>query len=99
MPKPRAVDALLSANLERLRSLPWKELDQQETRREEAIGSDGRAYTVTAYSFWDMEPWASGMYVIVKVRPKRGLRRLIAYKTSDVLLVPADLHRDPASKT
>jgi hypothetical protein len=27
--------------------------------------------------FWDMEEWASGMYVIVRVRPGRGWRRFL----------------------
>jgi hypothetical protein len=94
VPRPREVTELLTANLDRLRSLPWDELDSYGTRRSEVAGASGRRYTVTTYTFWDMEPWASGMYVIVKVRPRRGWRRFLAYKESDVLLVPSELHRD-----
>jgi len=35
--------------------------------------------------FWGGEPVVSTAYVFVKVRPKRGWRRLFAYKASDVL--------------
>lgn len=94
MPRPKEVAELLSVNLDQLRSLPWDELDSYGKQVNEVAGSSGRRYTVTTYTFWDMEAWASGMYVIVKVRPKRGWRRLLAYKASDVLLVPPELHRD-----
>ena len=99
MARPAEVTELLTTNLERLRALTWDELDSYGKRRHEVAGPSGRRYEVTTNTFWDMEEWASGMYVIVKVRPRRGLRRAFAYKISDVLLVPSELHRDkrPAS--
>jgi hypothetical protein len=85
---------VLTDSLSRLRSLSWDELDVYGKHTEEVTTPSGRQFEVVTMTFWDMERWASGMYLIAKARPRRGWRRVHAYKESDVLIVPASLHRD-----
>jgi hypothetical protein len=49
-----------------------------------------RRFRVKSYAFWDMDEWASGMYVIVKVRPVAGWRRFWAYKAVETRGGPGD---------
>jgi hypothetical protein len=63
------------AKAKEIASLSWEELDAYGKRTEEVLTPTGRRLRVTSNVFWDMEEWASRMYVIVKVRPGRGWRR------------------------
>ena len=58
-------------------SLSWEELDAYGKRTEEVVTPTGRQLRVKSIAFCDMEEWASGMYVIVRVRPGRGWRRFL----------------------
>lgn len=91
--RSREVAELLTVNLDRLCSLPLDELDSCGKSHNEVTGASGRRYTVTTDMFWGGEPAFSTAYVFVKVRPRRGWRRLFAYKASDVLLAPASVRR------
>lgn len=70
---------LARAKLRELESLSWDELDAYVERVEETPSESGRRFRVKSYTFWDMEPWESDMYVKVKVYAPRGLRRLWPY--------------------
>ena len=65
------------AKAKEIASLSWEKLDAYGKRTEEVITPTGRRLRVKSYVFWDMEEWASGMYVIVRVRPGRGWRRFL----------------------
>jgi hypothetical protein len=60
-------------------SLSWEELDAYGQQVEEVVTATGQRFRVTSQAFWDMEEWDSTMYVIVKVYPARGWRRLWGY--------------------
>jgi hypothetical protein len=65
------------ARAKEIASLSWEELDAYGKRTEEVVTPSGRQLRVKSIAFWDMEAWASGMYVIVRVRPGRGWRRFV----------------------
>lgn len=65
---------LAKAKAEEVASLTWEELDAYGTREEIVETASGR-FRVKTTVFWDMEEWASGMYIITKVYPERGWRR------------------------
>jgi hypothetical protein len=69
------------------------ELDSYGEHREAVVSASGEHLQIESQAFWDMEPWASMMYVIVKVRPTRRWRRFWPYKESTTVLVSADEHR------
>ena len=71
---------LARATAEEIAAASWEELDAQEKRVRHVVTPSGRSFRVTSNVFWDMEPWASGMYVIVKAAPRRGWRRFWPYK-------------------
>jgi hypothetical protein len=60
-------------------AMSWEELDAYGERIEEVTTPSGQRFRVKSIAFWDMEAWASAMYVIVKVYPSRGLRRFLGY--------------------
>ena len=66
---------LARAKAKEIASLSWEELDVYGKRLEEVVTPLGRQLRVKSHVFWDTEEWASGMYVIVRVRPGRGWRR------------------------
>jgi hypothetical protein len=65
------------AKAKEIASLSWEELDAYGKRTEEVVTPRGRQLRVKSIAFWDMEEWASGMYVIVRVRPGKGWRRFV----------------------
>jgi len=65
------------AKAKEIASLSWEELDVYGHRTEDVVTPTGRKLRVTSNAFWDSEKWASGMYVIVRVRPGRGWRRFV----------------------
>jgi len=60
---------LAQARANEIASLSWEQLDAYGKQTEDVMTPGGRRYRVKAHVFWDMEEWASGMYVIVKVYP------------------------------
>jgi len=60
--------------------LSWDELDAYGERVETVVGPDGRIYRVKSRAFWDMDAWASGMNIHVRVYAAAGLRRMWRYK-------------------
>jgi hypothetical protein len=75
--------ALIRPRIDRWTSASWEELDRLEGGgevEEEAVAPSGKRYRVRTYAFWDMEPWESGMYVIVKVYGRSGWRKRWPYK-------------------
>jgi hypothetical protein len=85
--------SLAKARLEKLSARSMQELDAYGERRDLVTSASGAHLRVESTAFWDMEAWASMMYVIVKVRPSRGWRRFWPYKASTTLLVSAEDHR------
>jgi hypothetical protein len=71
---------VLRAKLEEMDALTWGELDRYGTRIESLTSSSGRRFRVKSYTFWDMEPWSSDLYVIAKAYATRGWRRIWPYK-------------------
>jgi len=91
------VSAIIDDRLRRLQALSWGELDSFPRRDELIVGESGRRYRVRMWTFWDMEPWQSGLYLVVKVRPQRGPRRLFAYRAAVVRGGPDDPIPPPPS--
>ena len=65
------------AKAKEIASLSWEELDAYGKRTEEVVTPIGRRLRIKSHVFWDMEEWASGIYVIVRVRPGKGWRRFL----------------------
>ncbi|MFL5920942.1 MAG: hypothetical protein ACJ75Q_14315 [Gaiellaceae bacterium] len=65
------------AKAKEIASLSWDELDAYGKRSEEVVTPSGRQLRVKSIAFWDMEESASGMYVVVRVRPGKGWRRFV----------------------
>ena len=65
------------AKAKEIASLSWAELDAYGKRAEEVVTPTGPRFRMRSVPFWDMEEWASSIYVIVRVRPGRGWRRFI----------------------
>ena len=65
------------AKAKEIATLSWEELDAYGKRTEEVLTPMGRRLRVKSDVFWDMDEWDSGMYVVVRVRPGRGWRRLL----------------------
>jgi hypothetical protein len=70
---------IAQAKAKEIASLSWEELDAYGKREEVVLSPTGRRLRVKSVAFWDMEEWASGIYVIVKVYPTRGWRRIWGY--------------------
>lgn len=64
-----------------LAELPLRQLDSYGSRRETLRAVSGKRYVVRSVAYWDAEPWESGLYIIVKVRPTKGWwRRIWPYR-------------------
>jgi hypothetical protein len=83
--------ALAASKAEAVAALSWEELDAYDQTVEEVVGSSGTQYRLSTFVFWDMEPWASGMYVVVKAAPTGGWRRYWPFKAVEVRGGPDDL--------
>jgi hypothetical protein len=70
---------LAEGKAKEIAALSWEELDAYDKREEEVVAASGQRFRVTSQTFWDMEDWASMMYVIVKVYPPHGWRRFWGY--------------------
>jgi hypothetical protein len=73
-------EALARVRADEIAARSWGELDAFGNRSEDVVTSSGGRFRVVSHVFWDMEPWESDMYVIVKVAPERGWRRFWPYK-------------------
>ena len=82
---------LAGSKAEALAALSWEELDAYDGLVEEVVGPSGERYRLSTSVFWDMDPRASGMYVIVKAAPTRGWRRYWPIKAVEVRGGPDDL--------
>jgi hypothetical protein len=89
--------ALAGSKAEAVAALSWEELDAYDQTVEEVVGPSGTQYRLSTSVFWDMEPWASGMYVIVKAAPTRGWRRFWPFKAVEVRGGPDDLVPEKAT--
>jgi hypothetical protein len=83
--------AIAQQKAEEVAALSWDELDAFGKTVDEAVGPSGQRYRLTTFVFWDMEEWASDMYVIVKAAPTRGWRRYWPFKAVEVRGGPDDL--------
>jgi hypothetical protein len=83
--------ALAGSKAEAVAALSWEELDAYDQTVEEVVGPSGERYRLLTTVFWDMEEWASGMYIIVKAAPTRGWRRYWPFKAVEVRGGPNDL--------
>ncbi len=90
--------AILRDKVEAIAALSWEELDAYGSRVEEVVASSGRRFRIKSWAFWDMEAWRSGMYVIAKARPTKGLRRFWSYKDVRVRGGPDDPVPAPPSQ-
>jgi len=82
---------LARAKAKALAVLSWEELDAYGQRVEEVVAPSGRRFRLTANVFWDMEPWVSGINIIVKAAPMRGWRRFWSQKAVETRGGPDDL--------
>ena len=67
-----------------------RELDAYGKRDEQVVGKSGCVFRVRSHAFWDMDEWASGIQVNVKVYALRGLRSVWPYKASATRGGPSD---------
>jgi hypothetical protein len=88
---PNEGRTLAGAKADAVAALSWDELDAYDQPVEEVVGPSGERYRLSTNVFWDMEPWASGMYVIVKASPMRGWRRYWPFKAVEIRGGPDDL--------
>jgi hypothetical protein len=72
--------ALADAKADEVARLSWEELDTYGERTEQSTAPSGRVFRISSRAYWDMEPWASGIEIIVKVSPPSGVRRFWRYK-------------------
>jgi hypothetical protein len=61
-------------------ALSWEELDAYGKREETVTAPSGATLRVKSQAYWDMEEWNSGLDIVVKVYPTKGLRRFWPYK-------------------
>jgi hypothetical protein len=61
-------------------ALSWEQLDAYGEREETIDAPIGDAFRVKSRAYWDMEDWASGMNISVKVYAPSGVRRIWGYK-------------------
>lgn len=71
---------LADQKADEIAALSWEELDAYGVQEESITTSSGSSFHVKSRTFWDMEEWASGMEIDVKVYPRRGVRRLLGFK-------------------
>ena len=72
--------ALADAKADQIARLSSQELDNYGERTEQSTGPSGRVFRLRSRAYWDMEPWASGVEIIVKANPANGIRRIWGYK-------------------
>ncbi len=72
--------------LQELEGWGWDPLsDLAESRIDKVVqGPSGLRYRLRAYTFWDMEEWASDLYIKVRVDPPAGWRRLWGYRLTGI---------------
>jgi hypothetical protein len=63
-----------------MEALSWEELDAYGERQETVTAPSGATFRVKSLAYWDMEEWNSGLDIVVKVYPSKGLRRFWPYK-------------------
>jgi hypothetical protein len=71
--------ALAEAKADEVAALPWDALAAYGEREETVETATGR-FRVKTVAFWDMDEWASDLYVIAKVYAVRGWRRWRPWK-------------------
>ena len=64
---------LADTKAKEIAGLSWVELDEYGKQVEEVVTATGRRFRVKSTAFWDIEEWASTMYVIVNVYPDPAL--------------------------
>ena len=71
---------LADAKADEITALTWHDLDRYGQRTETVTGAGGGVFRVVSRAYWDMEPWASGIEISVKVSAPSGVRRFRRYK-------------------
>ena len=87
---PNEARRLAQATAADIAALSWEELDAYGKRDEQVVGKSGCVFRVRSHAFWDMDEWASGIQVNVKVYALRGLRSVWPYKASATRGGPSD---------
>jgi hypothetical protein len=72
--------AIAKAQASEIAALSWVELDGYGDRDETIAAPSGRKFRVKSRVYWDMDEWASGINISVKLYPRSGLRRIWGYK-------------------
>jgi hypothetical protein len=70
---------LARVKADEIAALNWDALDRYGRQTEHVEAPDGTRLRVESQAYWDMDDWASGINIRVKVRPSRGWRRFWAY--------------------
>jgi hypothetical protein len=87
---PNEALALAQATAADIAALSWPELDAYGKRDEEVKADSGSVFRVKSHVFWDMDEWASGIQINVKVYAPRGLHHVRPYKASATRGGPSD---------
>jgi hypothetical protein len=94
---PSEGQALADAKADELAALSWQDIDAYGDQTETTTGSGGGVFRVTSRAYWDMEPWASGIEISVKVYERSGIRRIWPRKARRVRGGPDDPVPPPPS--
>ena len=87
---PNEALAFAQATAAQIAALSWEELDAYGKRDEEITGDSGSVFRVKSHVFWDMDVWASGIQINVKVYAPRGIHHAWPYKASATRGVPSE---------
>jgi hypothetical protein len=55
-----------------MEQLDWEALDGFEETVHEVSAASGRRFRLRRLTYWDMEPWASDLWIVVEARPIDG---------------------------
>jgi hypothetical protein len=86
---------ILRPRLDALACKSWAELDAYDEQEESVESTAGQRFRDVTGTFWDMDAWASGMYVYAKAYTPSGWRSRFPYKIVVTRGGPDDPVPDP----
>jgi len=80
-PRNRTTPAAFDEATAAMEMLSWEALDAFEEAVDEVCAASGRRFRVRRTTYWDMEPWASDLWIVVEARPiDRSTKRKRPYR-------------------
>lgn len=73
--------SVLDQAVAEMEQLSWEALDAFEDATDDVSAASGRRFRVRRWTYWDMEPWASDLWIVVEAQPiDRSTRRKRPYR-------------------